>query len=121
MDYSALIGAGSAALVLIIGKAIEFFVVRNKAKLESDKQKSDTSIPVNEQAVNILKDIVLSMRKDMESMIGNSHQQDKLLIDCHEEKLTLKTQAESCKGEREALLKRLAELEARVSEQEKKK
>lgn len=131
MDYSALIGAASAALVLVVGKAIEWTRARRQANLEEAKQKgedrraderahAEVTIPVNEQAVRIYKDIIDGLRQDMQKINHGMEEQEKAYIAAREENVELKVKLEHKELETESLRARVAELESKLALLEKK-
>lgn len=128
-DYSALIGAVSGAAVLVIGKAIEWYTARTKARVEEKKQdaeerlreerqRADVSIPTNEQAVAVYREIVQSLRLDVQKLVDGSRYQDRLLVECREEKLALRMTIEQQKFQLDALQSRVGKVEDRVTAQE---
>ncbi len=114
MDYSTLIGAASGCGVLVIGKLIEWYTARSNSRILERKQEADTSIPLNDQAVTVYREIVESMRKDTEVMKESIHYLEKALLDCREAALATKALAESQKYEIEALKRQVADLAARA-------
>lgn len=131
MDYSALIGGLFAGLVMLIPKLIEWYKSRVQARVEEKqaetegrlkekKQDADVSIPVNEQAVRVYKDIVDSLRQDTNKLVESMHSQDNMLLKCREEKVELKAEKDAAGRELESMKHKMAELEARLAAQEKK-
>lgn len=131
--------AGASGLIgLVLGKAIEWYNIWQKASLDNkkqqddtglkeSKQKAETSIPINDQAVGIYREIATSLRADMNKLLDNMKIQDGLLLNCREEKLTLKAEKVAALAERDLMARelvlakeRLTDLEQRMTKQEGK-
>lgn len=119
MDWSALIGAGAGAAVLIIGKAVEWQMARSKTQadlekersqqnLETKKAESEITLAANQQALATYKEIITSMRTDMDKMMEFAHAQDKDYLDCREERAKLRVQVDNLES-------RVRDMEGRVA------
>lgn len=110
-DYSLVaVGAIAGAMVGVLAKVIEVVVARYRGKAELARQEADAriaerrasaemSVPINEQAVRVYKEIIDSLRADITRLTNSLQYQQTLLLQCREEKIALKAELESLKAE----------------------
>lgn len=115
MDYTVINMLLSGAGVLLIREVAAWYIGRRVANREDAKQAADVSIPINEQAVRVYKDIIESLRTDMHKLVDNTHYLDDLLLKCREEKVELKTAKEMAARELELVKVQVVELKAEMA------
>lgn len=115
MWNEAIIGAMSGGAVLLIGKIGEILLSWRKSNREQEKQKAETSIPINDQAVLVYKDIVDSLRTDIKKLNRDLETLDKLYMGEREARIALKGENENLKLERDYYKSRCEKTESEKS------
>lgn len=124
---AAWVGGISTVVTLVGSRVFDWFMAWRKARTDEKakdkeeqradkKQEVEQSIPVNEQAVKIFKEVVEQVRTDMDKVVKSMHATDELLLACREEKITLKAKFEASEERNKAYAEENAKLHLRLDD-----
>jgi len=111
---TAIISAVSVAVGLVASKLIDAFNAWRKERREDDgqehkqemedkKQAADLSIPINEQAVGVYRELVQGLRADLAKLSAQMSAQDLAYLQAREDKAVARAELDSVRRENESI------------------